>query len=525
MKTYYTLAKLLLGFSILLSARSASAQTNTFPSSGAVGIGTTTPNASSLLEVSSTTRGILLPRMTKTQRDAITSPPQGLLIYQTNSTPGLYYYEGSWKGLGKGGANVSLGNLKAPTAVNVDLLPNADNTLDLGSPSLGWRNVYAASSYYIGINKVLDITGGENTFVGKTGTSANTGTNNTLIGFSAGFLNIAAGCHNTAIGSVSLYSNITGSYNTAVGEEADVNDDNYSNSSAFGYNSLITADNQVRIGNSSVSVIEGQVAYSYPSDGRFKFNVNEDVKGLEFINKLRPVTYQFDTKKFDDFLMKNMPAGLREKRMKDQNYTLSTAVVHNGFIAQEVEADAKECGFKFDGVHAPANDNDNYSIAYSQFVVPLVKAVQELSAKNDAKDETIKSLQLAVGTLSEGLLAEQNENEEMKNQIAQLQSAMSGSFAKLQTSNAQLQMPLLGQNIPNPFDNSTLIPFRVPKDCSDASIVISESATGRIVRIVPVSCNETQLALEAGTLTSGSYSYSLYADGKMIETKRMELLK
>jgi len=57
------------------------AQTNKFPSSGAAGIGTTSPEASSLLEVKSTRKGVLIPRMSKTQRGAITSPAKGLLIY------------------------------------------------------------------------------------------------------------------------------------------------------------------------------------------------------------------------------------------------------------------------------------------------------------------------------------------------------------------------------------------------------------------------------------------------------------
>src|ERR1041385_6643129 len=71
------------------------AQTNIFPSSGAAGIGTTTPDASSLLEVKSTTKGLLISRMTQTQRNAIASPAIGLLIYQTDKTPGFYYYNGS----------------------------------------------------------------------------------------------------------------------------------------------------------------------------------------------------------------------------------------------------------------------------------------------------------------------------------------------------------------------------------------------------------------------------------------------
>src|SRR5215831_10853978 len=88
------------------------AQTNTFPSTGAVGIGTISPNASSLLEVKSTTKGFLIPRMTLAQRSAIVTPATGLLVYQTNSTPGFYYYNGSaWNQVSTQGANTGLSNL------------------------------------------------------------------------------------------------------------------------------------------------------------------------------------------------------------------------------------------------------------------------------------------------------------------------------------------------------------------------------------------------------------------------------
>lgn len=90
----------------LITYQNAKAQTNTFPSTGAAGIGTTTPNATSLLEIQSTKKGLLIPRMTKNQRDAINSPATGLLIYQTNVTPGFYYYDGSaWQPISSGASS------------------------------------------------------------------------------------------------------------------------------------------------------------------------------------------------------------------------------------------------------------------------------------------------------------------------------------------------------------------------------------------------------------------------------------
>ena len=82
---------------------------------------------------------------------------------------------------------------------------------------------------------------------------------------------------------------------------------------------------------------------------------------------------------------------------------------------------------------------------------------------------------------------------------------------------------LLGQNIHNPFDNSTIIPFRIPEGCKDASIMITNSSTLQVVMVIPVSCDETYLSIDAGMMTSGTFSYTLYAYAKMIDTKQMEL--
>lgn len=72
----------------ILGCYAAKAQDN-------IGIGTPSPNSSAKLDVSSTTQGLLIPRMTQSQRDLIATPATGLMIFQTNNTPGFYYYTGS----------------------------------------------------------------------------------------------------------------------------------------------------------------------------------------------------------------------------------------------------------------------------------------------------------------------------------------------------------------------------------------------------------------------------------------------
>jgi len=71
----------------------------------------------------------------------------------------------------------------------------------------------------------------------------------------------------------------------------------------------------------------------------------------------------------------------------------------NGFIAQEVEQAAHSIGYDFSGVDAPKNENDFYGLRYAEFVVPLVKAVQELSTQNAALQQTLLALQQEVELL------------------------------------------------------------------------------------------------------------------------------
>src|SRR5687768_8448450 len=68
-----------------------------------VGIGTATPNSSAKLDIVSTTQGILFPRMTSVERAAIQSPATGLFVFQTDGTPGLYFFDGTnWRNLTTG---------------------------------------------------------------------------------------------------------------------------------------------------------------------------------------------------------------------------------------------------------------------------------------------------------------------------------------------------------------------------------------------------------------------------------------
>lgn len=482
-----------------------------------------TPDGSAMLDVKSTTSGVLIPRMSQNDRDLISSPATGLLIYQTDNTPGFYYYDGtSWTAIGgvtnawtlAGNSGTTPGTDFIGTTDNQDLVFKLNNferfriktngtletsggvtlgsgikTISTDNVLIGYRVNYLNSGgaeqsvligAYAGYNSEFDgftgaldnvsigyysmynnTYGHSNVAIGSfAGNGLTTGYRNVMMGYRAGVTNPTNGIGNilmgysatttssasnsvaigneattasqsvvvggtattnninavvvgnsasvggdggiavgnstnvllpdgvaignqasatrnsVAIGSystasvnpsvaVGLSAKSTGGGSTAIGWAA--NNNNFGNSSAFGAQSSNTGANQIRIGNASVTSIGGQVGWTTVSDGRFKTNINEDVHGLDFIMSLRPVTYNLDISKINQYL--NVTDTISDN--------LKQTITYTGFIAQEVEASAKAINYNFSGVDAPKNGTDYYGLRYAEFVVPLVKAVQE----------------------------------------------------------------------------------------------------------------------------------------------------
>jgi trimeric autotransporter adhesin len=654
---------------------------NIFPSTGSAGIGTTTPDASSLLEIKSTQKGILIPRMTSAQRNAIVTPATGLLIYQTNSTPGFYYYTGTaWKAITPKTGWLITGNSGTVPGTNfigtIDAEPlvfkvnnqmagylgtsattntafgyqtlNA-NTSGVSNTAGGFQALFSnTSGNHNSANGVQALysntTGHDNTASGLWSLVSNTvgyyntaaggfslysnsdGIGNTANGISAlrfnthgndntafgantlfnnttGYSNVAVGSNalfnntivtncvgigdsalynlnggygfNAAVGSKALYSNTTGSFNTANGSQtlysntlgngntasgnyalylnttgggntaaginalyrnfsgndntglgyqalynnlsgtaitavgwlADVNIDGVYGSSAIGSNSLITASNQVRIGDATTLSIGGYRPWTNLSDGRVKKNIKENVPGLAFINLLKPVTYNLDLDAADKIMQRHVIKDKNGKTIQPSQEEMNARriqqkIVCTGFIAQDVEATAKKIGYDFDGIDAAKNDKDLYGLRYSEFVVPLVKAVQELSKMNDDKDAKINDLET---------------------RLAKLEAIMN-----VQQSTTNLSFASLDQNVPNPFSNTTTIGYSLPQSRiggTSAKIIVFDES-GNTIKIFNLSgAGKGSINFSCPFRVGASYQYSLFVDGKLIDTKQMELIK
>jgi hypothetical protein len=174
----------------------------------------------------------------------------------------------------------------------------------------------------------------------------------------------------------------------------------------LGYNARPSASNSVVIGNSSVTSIGGYAGWSNLSDARYKKNVQDNVPGLEFIKLLKPVTYQLEINK--------LAVALKEDQVRDEHGNIvmknpdvqtkasrdaKERIIMTGFIAQDVEEAANSIGYKFSGVDAPQNENDFYALRYSDFVVPLVKAVQEQQEIIENQNQELKEMQKEIAEL------------------------------------------------------------------------------------------------------------------------------
>lgn len=253
-----------------------------------VGIGTTIPDTSSELDVSSplNNKGILIPRMTQAQRNLIATPATSLLIYQTDNTPGFYYYNGSiWVGIQAGTVNdwsITGNSGTTPTTNFIGTTDDNDIVIKRNNIRAGFiGNPNTASgnrNTSLGANTLLtpSATGIRNVAIGTNVLpSNNNGNLNVAIGESSMFTN-TNGTNNTAVGAGSLYSSQLGVANTAIGRNAlttlnGISGSQGSNNTAVGYEAIrqsTTGQQNTALGREALRnnlIGDGNVAVGYQS--------------------------------------------------------------------------------------------------------------------------------------------------------------------------------------------------------------------------------------------------------------------
>jgi hypothetical protein len=188
----------------------------------------TTPHSSAMLEVKSTDRGILVPRLTTAQRTGITGPAEGLLVYDSE-TDSFWFYSGSaWQEL-RTDSGSALSDSDNDTKVTVE----SGSDEDLIRFQLGGAEKMVLRNNSLDLNP-----GNDNVIVAPfSGTSITSASNNSIFGYSAGQMN-ATGNYNSFFGSSVGLNNIDGSSNVAMGAYSLLNNTSGSHNVAIGNSAL-----------------------------------------------------------------------------------------------------------------------------------------------------------------------------------------------------------------------------------------------------------------------------------------------
>ena len=221
---------------------------------------------------------------------------------------------------------------------------------------------------------------------------SNTGaSSNTALGNRAGG-GLTTGQHNICIGLDSAYySTITtdGTRNVIIGNYAMTSSPGGYDQEVLGYNVTGSAHNTFTFGSggADTTCTNGSTSFSAPSDERMKEEIVTSIAGLSFVNDLRPVTFKWKKEKDIPTELNTHVEG-SEKRYK-------TDATQLGFIAQEVKSVIDAHSEIKDGFEMWREDDADgrQRVAEGALIPVLVKAVQELSAKNDALEARIKTLE------------------------------------------------------------------------------------------------------------------------------------
>ncbi|MBL4752563.1 MAG: tail fiber domain-containing protein [Flavobacteriales bacterium] len=336
-----------------------------------VGIGTSTPDASAVLELTSTTRGILITRVTMAQRNAIVSPATGLLIYQTDNTPAYYYNSGT------PGVPIWVRFFSGSSAGGWDLSGNSGTTV--GTNFLGTTDAQDLAFYTNNAERIrVDI--GGNVGIGTTAPSKKLQVEGAILSRNADGAGNDVG---------RIYGGIDNN------DYIEINSTGTVDFMSFWVNSeamRITTSGNVGIGTATPTHklhINGTLKSNgivETSDVRLKKEITPLTDALAKVMALRGVTYKWKDEK--ELLESNIP-------VSHVNALTMSQEVELGVIAQEVEAVVPEL---------VNTDIDGYkAVSYSKISALLIEALKEQQKIIQQQKEDLKDQESRIDVLEKRL--------------------------------------------------------------------------------------------------------------------------
>ncbi|HOZ87335.1 MAG TPA: tail fiber domain-containing protein [Bacteroidia bacterium] len=213
------------------------------------------------------------------------------------------------------------------------------------------------------------------------------------------------------------------------------------------------------------------------SDLKLKDNIKSFANAIDKIKLLRPTTYQFKTK---EFKMMNLPEGNQI-----------------GLIAQELEK-------VFPELIQETPENEMISAKGEVTKFPAVKSVNYIAL---------------IPVLISGLQEQQKQIEELQARLTASENK-TGNATSINQLNSAADGFALDQNIPNPFSQETVINYSLPLQIKNASLIVYD-LSGKQLTAFPLEINSKSITITSEKLSAGIYIYSVVADGKIMDSKRM----
>ncbi|MBL7923447.1 MAG: tail fiber domain-containing protein [Bacteroidia bacterium] len=232
------------------------------------------------------------------------------------------------------------------------------------------------------------------------------------------------------------------------------------------------------------------------SDERMKKDIRPLGTTLAQLMNVKTATYHYKSGEHRDL---HLPAGIQvgflAENLQQQfpnlvSETTLPSKVHpkNGLVIAE-EADVKV-------------------VNYLGMIPVLTRAIQEQQEQMEWKDEKISRLQQQL--------------ELLESRLSKLESAASGVSTEKIT--VPVSSVVLGQNIPNPANEMTLISYALPETAQQAKLTVSD-AEGKVLREIKLSQGKGQIQLDLQGLSQGQYFYSMYSNGSLLETKSFQVIR
>lgn len=238
----------------------------------------------------------------------------------------------------------------------------------------------------------------------------------------------------------------------------------------------------------------GGNTWAVPSDKRLKNNIKEYKDGLKQVLQINPVEFRYN----DEF-------GFNPK----ENVV--------GVVAQEMQKIAPYMVYDLDLVETETNANGENIVRKKGTYLGYQGNALQYMLVNAIKDQQVQI---------EDLKSQVEDLTEIKNEFEALKEKMEMFLENNNAKDVLLTgsgQAFLGQNVPNPYNSKTKIEYVLPENFRTAKIQFND-VNGNVIKTVELH-ESGQVDLEARDMPNGNYSYSLIVDGKIVDTKKMVLVK